>query len=45
MRDRPLVSHPVLVLDDVLPNGSQCGPLAVVGGSDGAALVCLKLTH
>lgn len=39
------MSHPVFILNDVLPDGGQRGPLAVVGGSDGAALVSLELTH
>lgn len=39
------VSHPVLILDDVLPDRSQSCPLTVVGGSDRAALMSLKLTH
>lgn len=39
------MSHPVLVLDDVLPYGGQSGPFAVVSGSDRAAFVSLELAH
>lgn len=43
-RDPPR-AHPVLVLDDFRADGGQRGPLAVVGGPDGAALVGLELAH
>lgn len=38
-------AHPVLVLDDVLPDGGQRGPLAVTGRAHSAALVGLELAH
>lgn len=38
-------AHPVLVLDDVLAYGGQRGPLAVVGGTHGTALVGFELAH
>lgn len=43
-RDPPR-AHPVLVLDDFRADGGQRGPLAVVGGAHGAALVGLELAH
>lgn len=38
-------AYPVLVLNDVLPDGGQRGPLAVAGGSHSTAFVGLKFTH
>lgn len=38
-------AYPILVLDDVLPNGGQCGPLAVTGCTHSTPLVGLKLAH
>lgn len=38
-------TYTVLILDDVLPYRRQGRPLAVVGGSDGAALVRFEFTH
>ena len=38
-------AYPVLVLDDVLPDGGQRGPLAVTGRTHSTAFVGLKLTH
>ena len=38
-------AYPVLVLDDVLPDGGQRGPLAVTGRTHSTAFVGLELTH
>ena len=48
LQDRKLrggVTHPLLVLDDVIPYGGQRGPFAVAGGAHCTALVGLELTH
>ena len=37
-------AYPILILDDFCADGGQGRPLAVVGGSDSAALMCLELT-
>lgn len=42
---RSLCTYPILVLDDVLPNGGQCGPLAVIRRTHSTPLVGLKLAH
>lgn len=38
-------THPILVLDDVLPYRCQGRPLTVVGGSDSAAFVGFEFAH
>lgn len=39
-----LSTHPILILNDVISNGGQRGPFAVVGGADSTALMGLELT-
>jgi len=39
------MSHPFLVLDDVISYGGQSGPFAVVGGANSTALMSFKLTN
>lgn len=39
------LTHPILILDDVLPDGRKCRPFAVIRGSDRTAFMSLKLTH
>lgn len=39
------ITHPFLVLDDVVSYGGQRGPFAVVGGADCTALMSLELTN
>lgn len=38
-------THPILILDDVLPYGGQGRPFTVVSGSDSAALVGFEFAH
>lgn len=38
-----LAAHPILILNNVISYGGQCGPLAVVGGAHGAAFMSLEL--
>ena len=38
-------THPILLLDDVLADGGERGPLAVVESLGGALLVALELAH
>lgn len=38
-------SYPILVLHDVIPDGRQCGPFAVVGGPHSTALVGFEFAH
>lgn len=38
-------THPVFIFNDVVADRDQRGPLAVVGGANGTALVGLKFAH
>ena len=38
-------THPILILDDILPYGGQGRPFTVVSGSDGAAFVSFEFAH
>lgn len=37
--------YPILILDDVLPDGGQRGPLAVIGCAHSTPFVGLELAH
>lgn len=39
------ITHPFLILNDIISYGGQRGPFAVVGGANGTALVSLELTN
>lgn len=38
-------AYTVLILDDVLPDGGQRGPFAVISGPHRTSFVSLELTH